>query len=199
MASPSPVAPWGDRCATWSVPPRLGDRGCGWQPSCVMYPERYSGPYQWLDAQAYPKPQARPAPPVPYSGPYAHRVSTRVQLVPPVIEAQINPSLVSAGKVWLLRHRRTTRAASGLLWCLIDAGHATRPSGCGAISDELSPLLRRRQSQRLTARAEAILVFGKGRCEPPQPSTERVGSSVSASPTSSTPNGAASASASKLS
>jgi hypothetical protein len=64
------VAPRGECPPVWSC----GDRGCGWQSGCVMYPERYSGPYQSLDAQAYPEPQARPAPPAPYSGPYAPRV-----------------------------------------------------------------------------------------------------------------------------
>jgi hypothetical protein len=57
--------------------------------------------------------------------------------------------------------------AGSLFWRLIVAGQATQV-GCGEISDELSACFEA-PYQRLIARGEAILVFGKGRCEPPQP------------------------------
>jgi len=69
--APRPVCP-----LTW----RCGERGCGWQPSCVPPPERYSGQYE-SPAPTYPSPESPgpqvytapngPPTPEPYPGPYA--------------------------------------------------------------------------------------------------------------------------------
>jgi hypothetical protein len=60
---------------------RCGGRGCGWQPSCVPPPERYSGPYgPPADVYGSPGPQYAPPPsspaPVPelYPDPYSRQV-----------------------------------------------------------------------------------------------------------------------------
>ncbi len=86
---PSPVAPpYG---ITPPVPPgidvgpraacqpiwRCGGRGCGWQPSCVPPPERYSGPYgPPADVYGSPGPQVYAPPSVPelYPDPYSRQV-----------------------------------------------------------------------------------------------------------------------------
>jgi len=84
-----PIAPRADVAPRGACPLiwRCGERGCGWQPSCVPPPERYSGQYDapgpiypppaWREPQLYSTPDLSPAPePYPYSpqiypGPYS--------------------------------------------------------------------------------------------------------------------------------
>jgi hypothetical protein len=60
---------------------RCGERGCGWQPSCVPAPERYSGQYgPPADVYGAPSPQVYAPPPGPspvperYPDPYSRQV-----------------------------------------------------------------------------------------------------------------------------